>query len=102
HEKSSKNIVIAREEVDKRMTSQKMKITAGPHDIGFTFIDRPAQEQNVWQPPLRDSLEAHNPSGIPRLRSGNIEGPYNVTGISDNPVRQRLFVCKPATAAKEA
>src|SRR5205085_10398141 len=24
------------------------------------------------------------------------------TGISDNPVRQRLFVCKPATAAKEA
>ena len=60
------------------------------------------QEQNVWQPVLRDSLEAHNPSGIPRLRTGNIEGPYNVTGISETPSRKRLFICKPTTAAKEA
>lgn len=102
HASSGKNITISREEIDKRMTSPKIKITAGPHDVGFTWIERPAQEQNVWQPPLRDSLEAHNPAGIPRLRSGNIEGPYNVTGISDTPTRQRIFVCKPATAAKEA
>ena len=37
-----KNIVISREEVDKRMTSPRIKVTAGPHDVGFTFIDRPA------------------------------------------------------------
>jgi len=102
HEASSKNIVISRAEVDKRMTSPKMKITAGPHDIGFTFVDRPTQEQNVWQPPLRNSLEAHNPSGIPRVRTLNIEGPYNVTGISETPSRQKIFICKPTTAAKEA
>jgi cytochrome c5 len=102
HESSSKNITISREEIDKRMTSPRIKITAGPHEVGFTWVERPAQEQNVWQPPLRDSLEAHNPAGIPRLRSGNIEGPYNVTGISDNPTRQRIFVCKPTVAAKEA
>jgi cytochrome c5 len=101
HESSSKNIVISREEVDKRMTSPPIKITAGPHDVGFTWIERPTQDQNVWQPSLRDSLEAHNPAGIPRLRSGNIEGPYKVTGISDTATRQRIFVCKPATAAKE-
>jgi len=102
HESSGKNIVISRDEVDKRMTSPRVAITAGPHDVGFTFIDRPAEEQNVWQPVLRDSLEAHNPSGMPRLRTGNIEGPYNVTGISDTPTRKRLFTCRPATAAKEA
>ncbi len=67
---SSKNIVISREEVDKRMTSPRIKVTAGPHEVGFTFIERPTQEQNMWQPVLRDSLEAHNPSGIPRLRTG--------------------------------
>ena len=102
HESSGKNITISREEVDKRMTSARIKVTAGPHQVGFTFIDRPGQEQNVWQPVLRDSLEAHNPSGIPRLRTGNIEGPYNVTGIGETPARKRLFTCSPATAAKEA
>jgi hypothetical protein len=102
HESSSKNIVISREEIDKRMTSPRIKITAGTHEVGFTFIERPTQEQNVWQPVLRDSLEAHNPSGIPRLRTGNIQGPYNVTGVSETPSRKRLFVCKPTTALKEA
>jgi mono/diheme cytochrome c family protein len=101
HESSSKNIVISREQVDKRMTSPRIKVTAGPHEIGFTFIERPTQEQNMWQPVLRDSLEAHNPSGIPRLRTGNIEGPYNVTGVSETVSRKRLFVCKPATTAQE-
>jgi Protein of unknown function (DUF1592)/Protein of unknown function (DUF1588)/Protein of unknown function (DUF1587)/Protein of unknown function (DUF1585)/Protein of unknown function (DUF1595) len=102
HESSGKNITISREEVDRRMTSPRIPITAGPHEVGFTFIDRPAAEQNAWQPVMRDSLEAHNPSGIPRLRTGNIEGPFNVTGISETPTRKRLFTCKPATAAKEA
>jgi len=102
HESSSKNITISREEVDKRMTSPRIRVTAGPHEVGFTFIERPTQEQNMWQPVLRDSLEAHNPSGIPRLRTGNIEGPYNVTGVSETPARKRLFVCKPASASKEA
>src|SRR5204862_2847667 len=55
----------------------------------------------MWLPILRDSLEAHNPSGIPRLRAGNIQGPFNVTGVSDTPARKRLLVCKPASAAKE-
>src|SRR5262245_15818746 len=102
HESSSKNIVISREEVDKRMTSPRISITAGPHEVGFTFIERPTQEQNFWQPVLRDSLEAHNPSGIPRLLTGNIQGPYSVTGVGDTPSRKRLFVCKPASAAQEA
>lgn len=101
HESSGKNITISREEVDKRMTSPRIGIKAGPHEVGFTFIERPTQEQEVWQPVLRDSLEAHNPSGIPRLRTGNIQGPFNITGIGDTPTRQRLLVCKPSTPAKE-
>jgi mono/diheme cytochrome c family protein len=101
HESSSKNITISREEIDKRMISPRIKVTAGPHEVGFTFIDRPHQEQNIWQPVLRDSLEAHNPSGLLRLRTMNIEGPYNVTGISETPSRQKIFVCKPTTPARE-
>jgi hypothetical protein len=76
-------------------------VSAGPHEVGFTFIEQPGREQNVWQPVLRDSLEAHNPAGLPRLRTGNIEGPYNVTGISSTPTRSRLFVCAPAAPAQD-
>jgi mono/diheme cytochrome c family protein len=86
HESSHKNITISREEIDKRMMSPRIRVTAGPHEIGFTFIEQPTREQNVWQPVLRDSLE----------------GPYNVTGISDTPTRKRLFTCKPTAAAQEA
>jgi hypothetical protein len=30
-----------------------------PHDIGFTFKERPGQAQDVWQPAARDSQEIH-------------------------------------------
>jgi mono/diheme cytochrome c family protein len=101
HEAAELNKGVPREEFDRRMTSARISVTAGPHDVGFTFVERPMQSQDVWQPSLRASLEAHNPSGLPRLRSGTIEGPYNVSGISDTPARRRLFTCRPAAAADE-
>jgi hypothetical protein len=99
HDAAKGNTPVAREVFDKRMASPRIKVTAGLHDVGFTFIDRPAAEQNVWQPTLRASQEAHNPSGLPRLRNGMIEGPFNVTGVSETPSRQKLFVCKSKTTA---
>ena len=39
--------------------------------------------------------------GLPRLRTVSVEGPYNVKGISNTPSRERIFVCRPATAAEE-
>jgi hypothetical protein len=69
--------------------------------VAFTWRERPAAEQNAWQPGLRASLEAHNPSGMPRLEDGVIEGPYNATGVSDTPSRQQIFTCRPATEAEE-
>jgi hypothetical protein len=55
--------------------------------------------QDVWEPALRASLEVHNPSGKPRLETGFIEGPYNVTGVSDTPTRERILSCRPETEA---
>ena len=62
---------------------------AGPHEVGFTWVERPALEQNAWQPSLRDSQEAHNPAGIPRLETANIAGPFDVSGVSDTAIRER-------------
>jgi hypothetical protein len=95
HDAAKENTPVPREEFNQRMTSPRIKVTAGAHDIGFTFVEKPQQEQNMWQPVLRATQEAHNPSGMPRLRDGIIEGPYNVTGAGNSASRQKLFVCDP-------
>jgi hypothetical protein len=100
HDAAVSNKPVAREVFDKRMTSPRIRVTAGLHEVGFTFVERPTQEQNVWQPVLRATQEAHNPSGMPRLRNGIIEGPYNTSGVTASASRQRLFVCNPPAAAE--
>ena len=102
HELSvEEGINVAQTAIDEKMTSPRIAITAGPHNVAFTWRERPAAEQNAWEPGLRASLEIHNPSGMPRLEMGVIEGPYDATGISDTPSRDRVFVCHPASAAEE-
>jgi hypothetical protein len=80
--------------IDKRMTG-RVRVTAGPHDVGFTWKERPFQLQDVWEPSKRDSQEIHMVGGLPKLRTVSIDGPYNVRGISEWPSRRLLFVCHP-------
>jgi hypothetical protein len=102
HELSvAEGINVAQDQVNAAMTSPLVPVTAGPHEVVFTWRERSAVEQNAWEPGLRASLEAHNPSGMPRLEDGVVQGPYNVTGVSDTPTRERIFVCRPGTAAEE-
>ena len=98
HEIQSKDLAAAQPIIDKRMTG-RVRVTAGPHDVGFTWKERPFQVQDVWQPSTRDSQEIHFIGGIPKLRTVSIDGPYNVHGVSEGPSRQRLFVCHPASTA---
>jgi hypothetical protein len=100
HEIQSRDMNEAKALVDARMTG-RVFVTAGPHDVGFTWKERPSQLQDVWQPSLRDSQEIHMIGGLPKLRTVNVEGPYNVKGISSTPSRERIFICRPGTAAEE-
>jgi len=103
HELSlEKGINVAQAVIDEKLTSPPISITAGAHEVAFTWRERTAREQNAWEPSLRASLEIHNPSGMPRLEMGVIEGPFNVTGVSETPTRARIFVCRPQTEADEA
>jgi hypothetical protein len=87
--------------IDKRMTG-RVRVTAGPHDVGFTWKERPVQLQDVWEPARRDSQEVHMIGGLPRLRTVSIDGPYNVRGVGEGPSRERLFVCHPAAKSSSA
>jgi len=103
HELSvAEGINIAQDAAEQELTSPPIAISAGPHEVIFTWKERPAAKQDVWEPGLRASLEAHNPSGMPRLEVGIVEGPYNASGVSDTPTRQRVYSCTPASSAEEA
>ncbi len=95
-EMQAADLAAAQPIIDKRMTG-RARVTAGPHDVGFTWRERPFQLQDVWEPSKRDSQEVHMVAGLPRLRTVSIDGPYNVKGISEGPSRRRLFVCHPAS-----
>src|SRR6185369_2798519 len=73
-----------------------------PHDVGFTFKDRPTERQDVWVPSQRDSQEIHFTGGPPKLKTVGIEGPYKVTGVSATPSREKVLLCTPKTAAEDA
>lgn len=100
HEVQARDMNEAKALIDQRMTG-RVTVTAGPHDVGFTWKERPFQRQDVWQPAQRDSQEVHMIAGLPRLRAVNVEGPYDVKGVSNTPSRERLYVCRPASAAQE-
>jgi mono/diheme cytochrome c family protein len=101
HEMQGADLNVARAAIDKRMTG-RARIAAGPHDVGFTWRERPVQLQDVWEPARRDSQEIHYVGGTPKLRTVSIDGPYNVYGLSEDPSRQRLFICHPGAGSDEA
>jgi mono/diheme cytochrome c family protein len=101
HEMQAADLAAAQPIIDKRMTG-RVRVTAGPHDVGFTWKERPFQLQDVWEPARRDSQEVHMIGGLPRLRTVSIDGPYNVRGVGEGPSRERLFVCHPATNLEES
>jgi mono/diheme cytochrome c family protein len=100
HEEQGKSLTETQPVIDARMTA-RVPVTAGPHDVGFTWHERPAERQDVWQPALRDSQEVHMVGGMPKIRTALIEGPYNVTGVSATPSRERIFVCRPEAAEQQ-
>jgi mono/diheme cytochrome c family protein len=101
HEVQAKDMNEAKAIVDARMTG-RVFVTGGPHDVGFTWRERPGQRQDVWQPALRDSQEVHMIGGLARLKTVGVEGPYNVKGISASTSREKVFICTPASVADDA
>lgn len=101
HELQSADLAAMQPVIDKRLTG-RVRVTAGPHEVGFTWKERPFQVQDVWQPSRRDSQEIHMIGGLPKLKTVSIDGPYNVKGITEGPSRDKLFVCHPGSAAGAA
>ena len=81
----------------------RTKITAGPHEVGATFLHRSAvSDTRALQPYLRSSVDTYDFTGRPHIDTVTMTGPFNVTGVSDTPSRQRLLMCRPSGPGDEA
>ena len=84
--------------INSRFLDIPVKVTAGPHKVGVTFVARTFAEPD-------EVLHSFRPSAgedrIPRIGSLEIQGPFNPTGVSQTPSRARVFVCRPKGASDE-
>jgi len=84
--------------INARLKRNKFKATAGPHTVAVTFVHRSYAASE-------DRLEAPIPGGVQdrvlRIGGFEIKGPFDVTGVSMTPSRERIFICQPKAEADE-
>jgi hypothetical protein len=86
------------EKVNARLKDIRFVATAGPHEVGVTFRRRTFAESD-------DQIQAFVPGGgqdrVFRVQSFEVSGPYNPTGLSATPSRDKIFVCHPSRGDDE-
>jgi hypothetical protein len=98
---ATRNPVSSRETLEARLQT-RVRIQAGPHSIGATFVKKDnAEFDTILQPFLRTTLDPVNEVGLPHIESLIVAGPSNPTGPGDTPSRRRIFVCRPADESDE-
>jgi hypothetical protein len=90
-----------RAEIMKRFANIPVRLTAGTHDVGVTFIERARVESDEFVRFLPGDAFSRG-DRAPRVQGGvQVMGPFDSPGISDTPSRRRIFVCRPAEPAQE-
>ena len=98
--RNQSGIYYADEAVDKDLKT-RIHVTAGPHEVGVVFPRRTfALEETERQPSLAHFNMDRHPRVQIALYSVSIAGPFEPGAITDTPSRRRLFVCRPASAAR--
>ena len=86
--------------------TERVPLKAGPHRVSAAFVPPSFQEVVVdlisppdWSLASTASDNTYGFSTLPHMRDFVILGPTEPTGVSDTPVRQRIFSCRPTAAA---
>jgi hypothetical protein len=100
--RSSDNPTTTGNAVDERLRV-RVPLTAGSHTITVAFLER-SHVQNTWRLERfeRSSADTIDFGGYPHLDTFTVSGPFDVSGVSETPSRQRLLTCRPADPAGEA
>jgi mono/diheme cytochrome c family protein len=89
---------IAADEMQARFNQIRVRIEAGLHRVGVTFVQRSFAQSDSPLQPIAMLPEMERVPTIPGL---DISGPFNVTGVSETASRRKIFICRPASAAEE-
>ena len=85
----------------------RVKVTAGPQTIGVAFLQKShAANEDLVRRPVSSTYDVfigmqYGYTTAPHLSRLAITGPYNATGLGETPSRQRIFTCRPTSAADE-
>lgn len=87
--------------VDSHLTA-RLKVNAGSHDIGATFLKDPSALLETQRQPYQARFNYYrHPRRQPAIYSLTIIGPYGSSGAGDSPSRRRVLVCEPADESSE-
>jgi len=80
----------------------RMAATAGPHDLGVTFLKNPFSLPETKRQPYQAHFNMHrHPRLSPAVYQVSIVGPFEAKGPGETPSRRRLFACRPEAADDE-
>ena len=88
------------------MTSEPISVAAGARRVTAAFIkrtDAPVQDliaPHDWSLASTAIAGTYGVNSLPHMRDLVIGGPVTTTGVSDTPVRQRIFTCRPTSGSE--
>jgi len=87
--------------------SGRVFVKAGPHRVSSAFIQKHSEIVDDDIAEIEHTLgnsdigSDQDLTEYPHLREFEITGPYVVTGVSDTPIRRRIFTCRPLSPGDE-
>ena len=84
--------------INARLKNIPFVTTAGPHEVGVTFLHRSFAEPDRQ---LHSLVPGTGQDSVLTLSQVEIFGPVTPTGVSGTPSRERIFVCQPNATAEE-
>ena len=80
----------------------RIPVTAGPHQLGVTFLKNSSSLLEIKRQPFLAHYNFHrHPRITPAIYQISILGPYAAKGHGDTPSRRRIFVCYPEKTSEE-
>ena len=74
----------------------RVPVTAGPHQLGVTFLKNSSSLIETARQPLQSRFnERRHPRITPAISQVSVTGPYGPQGADNTPSRRRIFVCRP-------
>ncbi len=85
------------DEINSHLKNIKFAAKAGPHKLAVTFVHRSFAEYEGNLQPLTPGTGEN----VIAITQAEVQGPFNPAGLSQTPAREKIFTCRPASAAQE-